>query len=630
MNDSPANPTRKQGIIRPSAWICLLLAAATISVYWQSGRFEFIGFDDSLYVSDNRYVTAGLTRESIAWSFSFDEKDKTYWHPLSWLSHMLDVELFGLDPGPHHLSNVALHLANVLLLFFLLTRLTGSPWRCGLVAGLFAVHPINVESVAWVAERKNVLSTCFWLLTVHAYVTYAQKPGGLRYGILTGVFTLGLMAKPMMVTLPGVLLLLDYWPLGRLRLGSGGHVPGGAGRDGSTPAVPRRRVELVMEKIPLLVLALLASYLTMDSLRHAGSVISFEAVPLALRLQNALGAYLAYIGTIFFPSRLAVFYPYPAAIPLWQTGIAALLLIGMTVWAGFEMKKRPYLIVGWLWFLGTLVPVSGLLQVGLWPAMADRWAYIPAIGLFLVATWIGHEQLQRWRGQGARYAAAALAIVIVAGLALVAQRQTAVWGNSVALFESALANTDNNYVAHNNLGAELYRQERTQEALFHFHESARIYPEYYLVHYNIGIDFFRQQRFEEAETWFSKALTLRPRFGGGQKNMAGLKLKLGKIREALEHYAIAVELEPGDKTIHNDIGCALMQTGQPARAVRFFQNALRLDPEYADAHNNIGVAYSALGQTENATRHLQQALSIRPEYAEARQNLKDALASKTD
>ncbi len=610
--------------------VVAMLAALTFTVYLQVRHFDFIGFDDSLYVSENPHVSAGLTRESIAWSFSFDEKDKTYWHPLSWLSHMLDVEFFGLDPGPHHLTNVALHLVNAMLLFFLLTRLTGSLWLGGMVAGLFVVHPINVESVAWVAERKNVLSTCFWLLTVNAYVGYARNPGRLRYGLLIGVFTLGLMAKPMMVTLPGVLLLLDYWPLGRLRLGSGEHASAAAGREGLPPGVPRGRIELVMEKIPLLVLALLASYLTMGSLQHAGSVISFEAVPLSLRLQNALVTYLAYVGKIFYPSRLAVFYPYPTAIPSWQTAIAALLLTGATVWAGFAMKKRPYLVVGWLWFLGTLVPVSGIIQVGLWPAMADRWAYIPAIGIFLAASGMGGELWRRLCGQRACGTGIALALVLVGSLAFVAHRQVAVWGNSVDLFESAVNNTRNNHIAHNNLGAELYRLGRIEEGIFHYREAIRASPDYFQPYSNIAIDFLRQKRFEDAEVWFAKALALNPRFGGGHNKMAIAKLKLGKVKEALEHYLIAVELEPGNKEIHNDIGCALMQTGQPARAVRFFQNALRLDPEYADAHNNIGAAYSKLGQTGEAIRHLNKALSIRPEYAEARRNLEEALASKTE
>jgi tetratricopeptide (TPR) repeat protein len=616
--------------VRPGFWVGLLLVLAVAAVYWQAGRFEFVDFDDPLYITANPHVASGLTRSSVAWSLSFEEKEKTYWHPLTWLSHMLDVELFGLNPGPHHLMNVMLHLCNALLLFAFLTRLTGAPWLSGMVAALFAVHPVNVESVAWVAERKNVLSTLFWFLSLHAYIHYAHRRGRVRYAALIAIFTLGLMAKPMMVTLPCVMLLLDFWPLGSLSFGRAGDPSSASRPPVSALAGVRIRWELVWEKIPMLFLALLASYLTTDSLKFAGSTIPFSLVPLSLRLQNALVSFLSYSGMILFPSHLAVFYPYPTTISLGRTVAAAVILAGVTGYAVLEMRKRPYLLVGWLWFLGTLAPVCGIVQVGLWPAKADRWAYIPAIGLFIIVVWSGNEYVQRWRWRGARCGACALALAIIAGLTLSAHHQAGVWRNGVALFEYAVANTKDNSVAHGNLGGVLYAKGRIAEARFHFEEALRIDPDYYLPYYNIGIDYARLGKFEEAAKWYRKCLALNPQFAPAHKNMAAVQLTMGKGGQALKHYMIALENEPEDKTIHNDVGCALMRMGQPARAILFFQNALRLDPRYAEAHNNIGAAYAAIGRRDDAARHLHMALAIKPGYPEALKNLKDALALKTE
>jgi Tfp pilus assembly protein PilF len=608
--------------------MCILLAALTLIVYRQAARFEFLWFDDGLYVSDNAFVKSGLSSSSISWSFSFEDKEKTYWHPLTWLSHMLDVEMYGLHAGPHHLTNVALHLVNSLLLFLGLSRLTGSHWRSFLVAGLFALHPINVESVAWIASRKNLLSTTFWILTTYAYVWYAKNSGMARYIALALVFLLGLLAKPMLVTLPFTLLLLDFWPLRRLRFTYENFSQTGMKRCGpSLPAVHRQR-ELVMEKIPLLLLSILVSWLAADSMKHTGAVIPFDAVPLVLRVQNALVSYATYVTNIFWPAHLAVFYPYPDALSLRQTGPAVLVLVGVSACACRMLSKRPYFIVGWLWFLGTLVPVSGIIQVGLWPALADRWLYIPSIGIFVVIVWGGHELLGRWSGQAARNIGAAAVLVILVSLTIVSHRQAAVWKNGVSLFAHALWHTDNNFVAHNNLGAELYVQERSEEALFHFHEAVRIKPGYFLANNNIGMDALHHGRLEEAELSFSKALSVNPLFAESHKKMAVTKFKLGKIREALEHFGAAAEIDPRDKTIQHDLGCVLNAIGQPEKAIRFFQNALRLDPDYADANHNIGVAYLNLGQTEKATQHFAKALATKPEYAHEQQKLKETLVSK--
>ena len=593
--------------------IYLLLTALTMAVYCQVRHFGFIGFDDPLYVSDNSHVKTGLSRSGIGWSFSFEDKEKTYWHPLTWLSHMLDVEMYGLNSGAHHWTNVTLHLVNTLLLFAGLARLTGSLWRSAMVAVLFAVHPINVESVAWIAARKNLLSTTFWMLTTWAYVHYAKKPGMARYLALTLVFLLGLLSKPMLVTLPCTLLLLDFWPLRRMRFSSDEFSLDGQHACGLPLPAVRHRWELVMEKIPLLLLSVLASWLAADSMKYTGEVISFELIPLALRIKNALVSLLTYIGKVVWPEHLAVFYPYPEAVSPWHTGLSVLVLIGITVYACLGLRKRPYLIVGWLWFLGTLAPVAGIIQVGLWPALADRWAYVPSIGLFVVIVWGGYACLQRLSGQAAKSAAVAAASVLILSLTFAGHRQAGVWENGVSLFEHAVAHTEGNFVAHNNLGAELYKEERLETAVFHFHEAVRLKPDYFLAHNNIGIDYLYHEKWEDAEAWFAKALAINPRFADGQHKMATAKFKLGKVKEALEHYGRAAELDPQNKTVHNDFGCLLLTIGQPGRAAHFFNNALRLDPDYAEAHHNIGIAYFYLGQSEDAARHFEKALAIKPE-----------------
>jgi Tfp pilus assembly protein PilF len=434
----------------------------------------------------------------------------------------------------------------------------------------------------------------------------------------------------MLVTLPCTLLLLDVWPLRRLGFG-----PQKLSLNDPPPARPSlpatpRPWELVMEKIPLLALSMLASWLAADSMKYTGRVISFELVPLPLRIQNALVSFLTYIGKIFWPADLAVIYPFPEAISPWHTALSVLVLMGITVYAGFGLRKRPYLIVGWLWFLGTLVPVSGIIQVGLWPALADRWAYVPSIGLFVMVVCGGYECLERWGGSAARAAAAVLSSVLILALTVVSHRQAAIWETGISLFEHAIDHTAGNFVAHNNLGAELYRVERSEKALFHFHEAARLNSNYFLAYQNLGIDCLFHEKFEEAEAWFAKAVAINPRFAEGHQKMAAAKFRLGKVKEALEHYGLAVQLNPQNKTIHNDFACLLMAIGQPERAIHFFRNALQLDPGYADANHNLGVAYFYLGQKENAERYFEKALTVKPEYAPHQQKLKQAAVSKAE
>ena len=381
----------------PKILVCLFLVLTTVGVYGQVSHYDFINYDDDVYVTENRHVQSGLNYEDIVWSFSFANKNSTYWHPLSWISHMLDVQLYGMDAGRHHLTNVLFHIANSIILFLVLHRMTGGLWRSAFVASLFAVHPLNVESVAWIAERKNVLSTFFWMLTLCCYVYYAAKPNFAKYLLLFIVFAFGLLAKPMLITLPFVLLLLDYWPLGRLKIKFLSLDRNIAARKSNSSSFRESNYwRLIFEKFPLLVASLVAVYLSSLSLQGQAEFKTLDDVAMMLRLENALISYIKYMAKVIWPQNLAIFYPYPEMVPLWQAIGALVILAGLSVFFIWTLRAKPYLSVGWLWFLGTFIPVSGLLQAGNWPALADRWAYVPIVGLFVMVAWSISNSVKRW------------------------------------------------------------------------------------------------------------------------------------------------------------------------------------------------------------------------------------------
>jgi len=378
--------------MRPELWICLLLAAATLLVYWPVKDFDFISYDDPLYVTDNRYVQKGLSPETVKWAFTDAVKKTNYWVPLTWLSILLDHELYGMHAGGYHLTNLFLHVLNTLLVFMVLRRLTGALWPSAFAAALFGLHPLHVESVAWVTERKDVLSTFFWLLTMLSYGGYVRRPGAGRYLLTFILFVLGMMSKPMLVTLPFALLLLDYWPLGRLE----------------GEAWKQRFFHLVWEKGPFFVVVMIAAVAAFVTQQAADAVKSLAAIPLGVRLANVLVAYVGYIGKMFWPVRLSFLYPHPGVLPVWQWAGALLILAGVTYGVLRYAKERPYLVVGWLWYLGTLFPVSGLVVIG--PhAMADRYAYVPLMGLYVMAAWGLAELFPKGRYQAAGLALAGVA-----------------------------------------------------------------------------------------------------------------------------------------------------------------------------------------------------------------------------
>ena len=474
--------------------IYILLTVATLMTFWQVNHCDFITYDDANYITENSHILHGLTIDGIRWAFTTGYMAN--WHPLTWISHMLDGQLFGLNPQGHHLTNLLFHIANTLLLFFVLHRMTKTVWQSAFVAALFALHPLHVESVAWVAERKDVLSAFFWMATMGAYCLYVERPGIGRYLLVLLFFVLGLMAKPMLVTLPFVLLLLDYWPLQRYqqsnldpdiaikplypdkRKGKSKKkktikitekAKEENSQDFKYPWAPIR--QLFWEKIPLFAIAALSSIVTYIVQQKGGAVKSVQSFPLHVRLQNAFVSYVAYIGNMIWPDNLSVFYPHPGLWQQWQVLGAVLILVAITVLVIREAKKFRYLIVGWLWYVGTLVPVIGIVQVG-GQARADRYTYIPLIGLFILTAWIVPELLKKWRYR--EKVLIASSILILACFSIVTWKQVGYWNNSFTLFDHALNVTVNNSVAYHNLGNAYYRLGNPRQAIVNYDRAIEI------------------------------------------------------------------------------------------------------------------------------------------------------------
>ena len=624
--------------------LCLVLAI--FSIYGQVRQHQFIGFDDDIYVASNRHVQDGLTIDNLKWSLGFNNEKRTYWHPITWLSHMLDMHVFGLYAGGHLMTNVVLHILNTLLLFYVLSRWAPNLLPAVVAAAIFAIHPICVESVAWVAARKNLLSSFFWIFTILLYDRYARHPRIAKYlGVLLS-FSIGLMAKPMLVTLPFVLLLLDYWPLGRLSF------------DKTKSESLISPLRLIAEKIPLLLLATLSIILSVSSLQGHHSLMTQDAVPLELRIGNALVSYIVYIGKLLWPNNLSVFYPFPNTIPVWQPVAAFFLLFGITFYFIKYREAKPYLLVGWLWYLGTLVPVIGLVQAGLWPAIADRFAYIPFIGLYIIIAWGFGEATAYWRYRRALFF---VFTALVVALTLRAWYQTTYWANSKALFERAIELNDRNIIAHNNIGRSLIKdgqvaaavkhysaalsvnpkyvsarknlgaalaiQGKTGEAIYHLYEAVRLDPLRADAHYNLGNVFSQMDREKEAIHHYSKALEINPGYFEACNNLGNLYAGLDRFEEALRYFNMALKINPRYATAHNNVGTVLVRMNRLPEADQHYRTAIHIRPEYAEAHNNLGVSLKKQGHVFEASVSYRRALELNPKYSEAHFNLGLALAS---
>jgi tetratricopeptide (TPR) repeat protein len=563
------------------AIICLALAVVTLAVYWPLTSHPFINFDDDDYIVGNTHVTSGLTWTNVAWAFQTGAAAN--WHPLTWISHMIDCDLYGLNPGGHHLTNLLFHIANTLLLFLLLKQMTGTMWRSAFVAALFAWHPLHVESVAWASERKDTLSAFFWMLTLLAYARYAKKPNVAGYLLALLLFACGLMSKPMVVTLPFVLLLLDFWPLNRLRLpdfGAESNLENVPARNPAAKSWTRMAFFLVVEKIPFFALAAAASAATFLVQKNAGA---FWQSPFPLRMANAVLAYVRYISKIFWPADLAIVYPYPHHWPALFVAGAVLLLVAWSALFVFRTKQNPYLIVGWLWFLGTLVPTIGLVQVGA-QSMADRYTYIPSIGLFILIVW-GANDLLDLRPELKKFLPLAGGAAL-AGCLAVTSLQLNYWQSGIQLFGRAIAVTTDNYVACNTLGKAFERAGQKDKALF----------------------------------LYSEAVRLEPRYPQGQFNLAMSWLEYGKTAEALAHLKIAANLTPHDPDIQYDLGTYFLQHDQLEEAAHRFNIALADRPEFPEAHNALGSVLSRQNKLDEAIGQFSEALRLKPDFAVAHQN----------
>ena len=578
---------------------------------------EFVNYDDPNYITQNAHVQAGLTWETFIWALRSTEWDN--WHPLTWLSHALDCQLYGLNPAGHHITNVLLHVLNVLLLFLLLTRATAAPGRSLLVAALFALHPLNVESVAWVAERKNVLSTLFFLLAIGAYGWFAIKPSLRRYLLLAALFMLGLAAKPMVITLPFVLLLLDDWPLRRLekrnqpapsRPKGRKKTPSQIGVPVSSPApspAPAPWSRLVLEKIPLLVLSAASAIITVLAQRTGGAIRSLEVFSLSVRLQNALYAYARYVWKAFWPTRLAVLYPHPGpTLTALQLGLAAVFLAAVSVLVWKERLTRPYLLTGWLWYLGTLVPVIGLIQVGQ-QAMADRYAYVPLIGIFVMLVW-GVDEWADSKKIHLPVRAAAAAILVI-GLSILTWRQIGYWHDSDTLWSHALAVTENNLFAEESIGKSLVRAGRLQDALPHLQNAARIDSRNPTRHINFASGLAQSGRAQDAVREYETAiqLTSDPEVKSRcYETIAILYGMLGDYSKVRESYRQALQADPAqapqmEERISQEaaeentgqsymqLGMFLEETGKLSEARSAFAQALKLDPNLDEAKRFLDV-----------------------------------------
>src|SRR6184192_2906790 len=595
---------------RPDILILLGLAVVTFGIYAQLIGHRFITFDDPTYIQKNPMVNRGVTLAGLAWAFTTFYAGN--WHPLTWIAHMIDSQLFGMNAGRHLLINALIHATNTLLVFWFLLRTTRTRWPSALVAALFALHPLHVESVAWASERKDTLSTLFGLLSLIAYVRYVDAPSGIRY-LWTGMtLALGLLAKPMLVTWPFVMLLLDYWPLRRWQSAKG-------------KAETGKLRKLILEKIPFFILVAASAVITLVAQSRGGAVRTLAHEPLALRLSNTLVSYAKYLLLTFWPNDLAVYYPLaPRGIPGWQIVGAAFLLIGITAFCFLQRKIRPYLIVGWLWFLGTLVPVIGLVQVG-GQTMSDRYFYIPSIGLFIALVFGLADIAERRRV--APWLSAAIANVVLLVLATLTNAQIHRWNDSITLFKHALTVAPSNVIAENNLGLAMHKNGQLDEAAAHFEKALQIQPNDYTALLTMGVTRFYQGRVPEAIEYAQATIRSEPDSPKAH-NLLGMALaKQNRNDAALDEMRRAVKLAPKNAEIRNNLGLALAQLGRIPEAIDEFHEAVRLDPDNAAAaHANLGWALLGSGKARESIPEFEAALQLNPQSKLAADGLREAQA----
>ncbi len=586
------------------ATVCVGLVVACIAIYGQTISHGFVNYDDDLYVTDNADVQTGLTLKSVGWAFVTEKA--LYFHPLTWMSLMLDHDLYGMHAGGYHVTNLILHAASSVLLFLALRLLTGAFWPSAAVAALFAVHPLNVESVAWVAERKGVLSAFFWMLALGAYGRYARRGGVLRYAAVAAAFLGGLMSKPMVLTLPCALLLLDCWPLGRVSLTE----PWGV--------MARKAARLALEKIPLFLLTALSALSTFVMQARGHNIDVAGKVSLATRYANAMVVYVLYILKTLWPSGLAAFYPYPASRPLWQAGGAALTLAAISLLCLSQARRRPYLIVGWLWYLGTLAPVIGLVRIGDF-SHADRYTYLPSLGLYFMAVWGIADLVAAWKPP--KRAVAAAAGAALAALALCSGIQTGHWHDSKALFSHAVNVGQESYLAHNNLGVFAIGEEHYDEARASLVKALDLNPTYVPALGNLSKCALDQGFNDEAKTYLKKELELRPDSVKALNSLGKIAAEQGHPEEARTYLIKALSLDPKDVEVLYNLGVVARDEKRYDEAKVYLNKALDLDPGYFKALNNLGVTAMEQGHRDEAVTCFKRVLELNPDHANALSNL---------
>lgn len=567
--------------LRATLW-SVLLVLATLAAYWQVRHFEFTHYDDEDYVTRNPMVLQGVTWDSLRWAMVTTHF--SYWHPLTWLSHILDVEMFGTNAGAHHLTNLFIHILAALALFGALNRATRALEPSAFVAALFAVHPLHVESVAWIAERKDVLSTLFWFLTMWAYAMYAQRPSSARYVAGLALFVCGLMSKPMLVTVPCVLLLMDFWPLGRLRLWpENGPWFAGAGWKGAWSALVQRSPvhpgRLLMEKVPYLALAVFSSAITFIGVYSTNRMLGTESVSIGLRLANVPISYVRYMAKMILPEDMVILYPMPDHWEVWMIVGSSILLVLISGMVLAWMRRAPWLVFGWLWFLGTLVPTIGIIPVG-WQSIADRYTYVPLVGLFLMVTWTVCDLVPA--GPQRKPALAAGAFLVLLGLSAGTWLQTRHWQNSETLFRHAVAVSTNNAIAQYNLGLTLHLQGNLVEAAEHYQASIRIHPGQGKAHNNLGFIFHQLGQYDQATNYLWQALRENPRNAQSYLNLGTISLERNELTNAWNFLLESLALDPKLTHARLQLGRVQLAQNAPALALEQFQQALTLDPNHAE------------------------------------------------
>jgi protein O-mannosyl-transferase len=669
---SAASPTPTPVRRASALWISLGLVAITLLVYWRVTGFEFVTYDDPDFITSNPHVQAGLTASSFKWAWHSNVARN--WHPVTMLTHMLDCQLYQLKAGRHHLTNLLIHVANTLLLFYVLRLMTGAMWRSAFIAALFAVHPLHVESVAWIAERKDVLSTFFLFLTFWAYVRYAQSDGmrsskgGGFYALALLFFALGLLSKPMIVTAPFVLLLLDYWPLRRLTIPGRKTQAAAKTVKKNAPALPAKPffpIGVVVEKIPFLIMSAVLCVVTYSIQQSGGAMQTGRTMAFKSCVENALVSYVRYMGKMFWPRRLAALYLRNGDWPVWSIVACAVVLLAMSILVIRQARRRPWLAVGWFWYLGTLVPVIGIVQVGM-QTMADRFTYVPLLGLFIILTWGACELAGKWEWPKTALAGAAVAS-IMACMALTV-RQVGYWKDSETLFKRMIDVTKNNFMAHYNLANVYAREKRYDEADANYIEALQEEPNYADAHNNYAGLLLEEKRYDQAVREYGEAYRINPQFlylfnyANAMADTASARHDAGEFAEAVRAFKKAQELNPASSDAHHNLAMTWDAQGKPEEAVLEYREVIRLDPSSESAHynlandlahlnkleeaaseyrgaiqlnprkteyyNGLGICYAMQNKIADAVEQFQQALRLQPDNAAANGNMGNALAAE--